>query len=634
MSTTTLGPAVEPSAAHDARWWTPILRDGRGRVAIVFLTILVLSGVLAGTIAPYDPAEQDLSVVLQGPSGDHLLGTDALGRDVLSRLMHAVLPSLWLAVIALIVFVSLGVPLGVLAGFRGGRLDSAISRTVEVLMAMPPIIVILVVLGVFSASPVAAMVTLGVLAAMGFARVVRGAALVVRNEPYVTAARVSGVRSGRIMGTHIARGVLGPVLVQATLFIGIALAVQSALAYLGLVGSADQPTFGGMIADASRVTFTDPWLLFPPGVALSGTILALGLLGDAIRDSTSAGTRRTSKRSPAAAVNAGPVLPARDGALLSVRGLAVTAHLTLVDDVSFDVLPGETVAVVGESGCGKTLTALAVLGLLPTGVAVSGGTVTFEGAGLVAGRAAGYDKVRGSGMAYVAQDALGSLDPTHTIGSHLLEVIACHEKLPKADARARALELLEQVRIPHPERVLNAYPHELSGGMAQRVNIALALAGRPRLLIADEPTTALDVTVQAEMLRLLRELRDQTGLAILLITHDWGVVADIADRVIVMYAGQVVEESPVGAVFTAARFPYTASLVAADHGRGTPGTALPTIPGRVPSPEAWPKGCRFSTRCPHAREVCTAGPLALVPSGMSLTRCVRVGELIDEGVLQ
>jgi peptide/nickel transport system permease protein len=308
--------------------------------------------------------------------------------------------------------------------------------------------------------------------------------------------------------------------------------------------------------------------------------------------------------------------------------------VTLVSDVTFHVRPGETVAVVGESGCGKSMTALAVLGLLPAGVRTTSGQVRFGGSDLVASGEKAYRAIRGSGIAYVSQDALGSLDPTHSVGSHLEEIIGRHEQLSASARRARAVELLHQVKLPDTDRVLAAYPHEISGGMAQRINIALGLAGRPELLIADEPTTALDVTVQAEILALLRELQDSTNMAILLITHDWGVVADLADRAVVMYAGEVVEQADVHTLFRTPRFPYTAALLAADPSTATEGARLPTLPGRVPAPGSWPTGCRFAGRCAFTRDECTAGPIPLmtVDTG-SVTRCIRVDELVREGNL-
>jgi peptide/nickel transport system permease protein len=648
METPPTPPASLTGAPAAATFRLPsLLRQPRGLVAVTYLVLLVLAGVFAGALAPHDPEQQDLAVVLQGPSSSHLLGADALGRDVLSRLLFGILPSLQNSLIALVIFLALGVPLGIVAGYRGGWLDAAVSRITELILAVPPIILVLVVLGVFSSSPAAAMVTFGVLAAPGLTRVVRGATLLVREELYVTAATVAGVHPLRIMATHVLRRVLGPILAQATVFAGVTLAVQAALSFLGLLSSGGKPTWGGMIGDAAQVISQTSWLLFPPGVLLALTVLAFGLLGDTIRDVTSgevaATSARATRRAQSKQAKTAPPAPApapatEEAAMLTVDRLQVSTAgptpLTLVDDASFTVAAGEVVAVVGESGCGKTMTALAILGLLPPGVTASGGRVLFGGTDLVAGGSEAYRKLRGGGIGYVPQDALASLDPTHTVGSHLMEVLGLQGAEPTSQRRARAVELMQQVKIPDPQRVLRSYPHEISGGMAQRVNIAIALAGRPRLLVADEPTTALDVTVQSEILRLLRELRDTTGMAIVIITHDWGVVADIADRAVVMYAGEVVERADVDALFATPRFPYTAALLAAEPSRAEEGARLPTLAGRVPAPGAWPTGCRFAGRCAFTREECTTAPLPLLRvSQESVTRCIRVDDLVSEGAL-
>lgn len=610
-----------------------------GVIASLFILLVVILGVLAPVIAPFPAGKQDLLVTLTGPSSTHWLGADTLGRDILSRLLYATVPSLGYALVALAVFLLLGVPLGIIAGYRGGRIDSIISRVAEIAMSIPAVIILLVVLAVFSSNPVAAMTTLGVLGSPGLIRVVRGVTLVVREEAFVTAATVAGVKPVNIMATHLVRRALGSILVQASVFIGAALVVQAALAFLGLLSGGDRPTWGGMIGEASTVISLTSWPLVPPGLIIILTVMAFGLLGDAIRDATSDESSTTVRRRRRTAT----VVPATEkldlhteGHLLQVHNLQVSLanEVRLVDDATFIVGQGEIVAVVGESGCGKSVTALATLGLLPPGLHVGGGSVVFDGVDLLAGGPQAYAAVRGRGIGYVAQDALGSLDPTHTIESHLREVILRHEKLSSPKLKERTQELLQQVQITDPGRVLKLYPHEISGGMAQRVNIALALAGRPRLIIADEPTTALDVTVQAEILHLLRDLQRSTQMSVLIITHNWGVVADIADRAVVMYAGEVVEMGDVYTVFKAPSFPYTAALLAADPSVSPLGERLETIPGRVPAPGNWPTGCRFAGRCPFAIDACVDGPLPLriVPSG-SVTRCIRAEELASEGVL-
>jgi peptide/nickel transport system permease protein len=324
--------------------------------------------------------------------------------------------------------------------------------------------------------------------------------------------------------------------------------------------------------------------------------------------------------------------------VLSVRGLTVAfaageAEVPVVSGVDFDIGPGETLGIVGESGCGKSVTVRSLLGLLPPGGRISGGSALF-GSALFGGRdlatmtERGYQTIRGSKIALIAQDPMNSLDPSFTVGSQLTEVLRHHNRarhnrsrhnrgrsnrVSRATARARVRELLTMVQLPDPDQVARCYPHELSGGMAQRALIAMALAGNPALLIADEPTTALDVTVQAEILALLRDLRDRLGMAIILITHDWGVLADACDRVVVMYAGQVVEQGALDDLYAAPRHPYTEGLLAANPRRATVGEPLPVIGGSVPAPAAWPSGCHFEPRCRYATAACTAGPVPLVP---------------------
>jgi peptide/nickel transport system permease protein len=452
--------------------------------------------------------------------------------------------------------------------------------------------------------------------------------------------------------------VAGPIIVQASLFAAYVLLFETGLAYLGLTASTGTPTWGGMVAEASTVIEQQEWLLVPSGTLIAVTILAFGLLGDAIRDAAvmdeaappparRAARRNTPREGDPRGPGARPATaaPAADTALLSVRGLSVSRRgragsTPVVDDVSFDVLPGETLGLVGESGCGKTVTALAILRLLPASLAVTSGQAGWAAGGAdqdgpdllrLSGRE--FGGLRGSALGYVSQEPQASLDPTGTVGSQLAEVVRRHDRAGRSAALARAAELLRQVELPDPEWTARAYPHELSGGMAQRVALALALAGRPRLLIADEPTTALDVTVQAELLALLRRLQRETGMAILLITHDWGVVADICDRTIVMYAGQVAEQGGAQELFDRPLHPYTLGLLRSHPSLARPGQPISALPGRVVQPGAWPAGCRFAPRCELADDECRAGPVSLTRHGPSRqARCLhteRVGDQVS-----
>ncbi len=300
-----------------------------------------------------------------------------------------------------------------------------------------------------------------------------------------------------------------------------------------------------------------------------------------------------------------------------------------VDGVSFAVAPGETLALVGESGSGKSVTALSILRLVPEPPGrVVAGRVLFRGRDLLGLPPREMRRVRGREISMVFQEPMTSLNPVFTCGEQIVEVLVLHERLGRRAARARALELLRLVGIPAPEQRLDEYPHQLSGGMRQRVMIAMALACRPALLIADEPTTALDVTIQAQILELLGRLRAELGMALLLITHDLGVVAEVADRVAVMYAGQVVEQAPVEGVFHATRHPYTAGLLASLPRLGERAAALRPIPGQVPDAARFPAGCRFHPRCPVAVERCRAAEPPLEPAGPGhLSRCWRAAEI-------
>ena len=271
-----------------------------------------------------------------------------------------------------------------------------------------------------------------------------------------------------------------------------------------------------------------------------------------------------------------------------------------VDGVSLHIDAGETLGVVGDSGCGKSVTASAIIGLLPGSGRIDGGSIWFGGRDLARASEAELRKLRGRKIAFVSQEPMVSLDPSYRVGFQIEEALRRHRGLSRSAARVRALELLRDMHFVDPGAVARRYPHELSGGMAQRVAIARALAGEPELLIADEPTTALDVTVQAEILELIRELQVTRQMAVLIVTHDWGVVADLCDRVVVMYAGQIVERSDVQSIFDTPLHPYTEALLASNPHLAPEAATLPTIPGTVPPPGSWPAGCRFSARCRYA----------------------------------
>ncbi|MDE3079934.1 MAG: ABC transporter ATP-binding protein [Paracoccaceae bacterium] len=313
--------------------------------------------------------------------------------------------------------------------------------------------------------------------------------------------------------------------------------------------------------------------------------------------------------------------------LLQVRGLAIRskgATTNLVDGVDLSVMPGETLCIVGESGSGKSLTALSLLGLLAKpALEVVGGTAVFEGRDLFALAPAELSKLRGDRIAMIFQEPMSALNPSIRIGEQIAEGVRRHRDVSHAAARDRALEMLRRVRIPAPERRLDDFPHQLSGGMRQRAMIAMALANDPVLLIADEPTTALDVTIQAQILDLMRSLKEEAGTALILITHDLGVVAEMADRIAVMYAGRIVEAGPTAEVFGNPQHPYTIGLMTSMPAFGQASERLVTIPGIVPSISAMPSGCRFSTRCPFRVAACAKVPPLIADARGHATACFR-----------
>jgi ABC-type dipeptide/oligopeptide/nickel transport system ATPase component len=457
--------------------------------------------------------------------------------------------------------------------------------------------------------PVMAM--FGVLLSPGFFRLTRTAVRNVRGELYIDAARVSGLSDARILRRHVTSVVRSPIIIQASISVGIATLMQTGLQFLGL-GDTTVPSWGQMLSDAFTNIYAAPTLVIWPGATIGLTVAALALLGSSLSDALvdrpatrRAGRRRAAEtaRAVAAVVSgvdgsdrspaAGRRRPAEPGApggdeLLRVSGLSVSypqpsgEDRRVLHDIELTVSRGEVLGLIGESGSGKTQTAFAVLGLLPAAATVSGGSIVFDGIAL-AGDPRAVARLRGRRIAYIPQEPMSNLDPAFTVGSQLVEPMRVVLGLSRAAARTRAMDLLERVGIAQPRRVFASYPHQISGGMAQRVLIAGAVSGNPDLLIADEPTTALDVTVQAEVLDLLRELQQERRMAMLMVTHNFGVVADICDRVAVMQDGRIVEQDEVRAIFTRASHPYTRSLVEAGMDNATarpPLSTAATVPAR------------------------------------------------------
>jgi oligopeptide/dipeptide ABC transporter ATP-binding protein len=605
-----------------------------GALSAAWLVLLLLASLTAPLWEPYPIDDQDPTHTLAGPSASHWLGTDELGRDVLTRIAAGSWISVGPAMLAVVVAFGIGIPLALLAAEHGRWVERGFSRFAELLLALPAVIILLAFVGAVGVHPWAIMTVLGVLLSAAVYRVFLGQAQSLRTRLYVDAARVNGVSSLRVNLRHVLPAMLTTIAVQAAQLFAVSILIEAGLAFMGFGPSVPAPSWGGLIADASQSVYADPWLMVPTGVVLALTVIAANVLADAVggeRERASGASSRP--RRPvvpvASGVPSGDAAPARDaGALLEVRGLtvAVADGPALVTGVSFALLPGAVLGLVGESGCGKTMTARALLGLLPEGVAVTGGSVWFADRDLAGLPERQLRAIRGREIALISQEPMVALDPVFSIGYQLTQPIRRLRGVGRAQARRIAAELLGQVGIVDARRMLRSYPHQLSGGMAQRVCIALALTGSPKLLIADEPTTALDVTVQAEILSLLRSLVQARGLSVILVSHDLGVIADLCDEVAVMYAGQVVESGTVTGVLGRPTHPYTAALLGANphvaDGLPVP-ERLPSIPGTVPAPADWAAGCRFAGRCSLATDACAQPVPASQAHGSGTVRCVH-----------
>jgi oligopeptide/dipeptide ABC transporter ATP-binding protein len=619
-----------------------VLRDKPAVLALAFLLLIILVAIFADFVAPHDP--DALGTPFETPTLDHPFGTDHNGRDTFSRVVYGAQVSLRSGFQIVGVALLIAVPLGLLAGFRGGGTDVTLMRVMDGLASFPPLVLALAVVGVLGAGLENVIIAISLVMIPGFARLTRAQTLAVREETFIEASHSMGTRPGRIRRKRVLPNVASPLIVAVSLAIGFALIAEAQLSLLGFGVQRPTSSWGTMIQDGRLYLSEHPWQVYVPSIALVLTILAFNTLGDGIRDALGLGMpkgkQRIKGRLGLTTVTrpADQVPPPGSDRLLSVTDLSVeflteAGPATVVDHVNFGVDAGEVVALVGESGSGKTVSSLAVMRLVasPPG-RITSGSVMFDGRDLLSLSFNEMREVRGDQIGMAFQDPMTSLNPAFTIGTQLVDTIRLHRSMSKSAARQRAQELLELVGIPDPERRLGDYPHQLSGGMRQRALLALSLSCEPRLLIADEPTTALDVTVQAQILDLIRSLQERTGMAVIFVTHDLGVVADLCSRVIVMYAGQVVEEATVEELYARPRHPYTEGLLAAIPQSGVAGERLASIPGVVPSAIAMPTGCRFHPRCPYAIPECETTPVELTTVGEShRSRCIRVGDLTLEG---
>ncbi|ROO87332.1 peptide/nickel transport system permease protein [Actinocorallia herbida] len=563
------GSAAQPPArrASAAR---RLLRDPQAVATATLVLLIVALGLLAPVLASHGPNASSLDHIDAGfGTPDYPLGGDHSGRDIWARLLHSINTS----VVSALIGAGIALAVGVTAGLVGGYYDrarSATEWTFSLIMTFPGLLLLIVLMPLTGGDFRVTMAIFGVLLSPGIYRIVRNQVVGVKNELFVDAARVSGLTDLRILARHVLSAVRGPVIVAAAFLCGSSIGVQAGLAFLG-VGPASTPSFGSMAAEGFQNLYIAPLQILWPSLVLGTMTASLVLFGNALRDTLEGATPKPAKNAlpKAAPAQAGDDAAGEDApaALLTVRDLAI-AYPTpsgelkeVVSGVDLRLETGETLGLVGESGSGKTQTAFAVLGVLPPEAVVTRGSIRLNGRELVGLGERELRGLRGKTIAYVPQEPMSNLDPSATVGSQLVEGLRAASGISRQEARERVLALLARVGIPDPERTFRSHPHEISGGMAQRVLIAGAVACRPVLLVADEPTTALDVTVQAEILDLLRDLQEEMGMAVLMVTHNFGVVADLCDRIAVMREGQVVETGTAMEIFHRARHPYTKLLL-------------------------------------------------------------------------
>ncbi len=571
--TATAAPAPKKQARRLTAWQL-LMNNTLAATGFYVISFIVVVALLAPLLPLHDPdATNPANRLFPVFSDGHPLGTDQLGRDILSRLIWGTRVSLLVGISASCIAAFFGSLIGLTAGYLGGRSDNIIMRGIDMLMAFPYILLALAIVAVLGPGLLNALYAIAIVNIPFFARNVRGITLGLSRREFVDAARLSGKGHVSIVLTEILPNVLPIIVITMSTTVGWMILETAGLSFLGLGAQPPQADLGSMLGQGRALLFTNPMVSIIPGVMVFLIVMSINLLGDGVRDALDPRLRAGALNRPMAVTRVDRrFVPEHDeadeDAALEVSELETSFESTLgpqpaVKGISFRLRKGRCLGLIGESGSGKSVTALSLLGLVasPPGV-ITGGRVSIQGKDVFSLNETEISAFRGGKVSYVFQDPLTTLHPLFTIGDQVAEAVRAHQPVGKAEAYAKAVELLKTVRIPDPEARANAYPHELSGGQRQRVGIAMALANDPDVIIADEPTTALDVTVQAEILRLLQVLRKERGLALLFITHDFGVVAEICDRVAVMRFGEIVEAGDTETVLGNPQHDYTKRLIA------------------------------------------------------------------------
>ena len=599
------------------------------KIALVILVAVVLISILAPIIAPYDPYA--IGMARQAPDAAHIFGTDDKGRDILSRILYGGRISLVIGFGSVLFALVLGSIVGALAAVSRKAVSEVIMRILDIIMSVPGIALAAVLVTILGNSVPAIIFSIGFMYTPQIARIVRANIVSEYGEDYVRAVIVSGARAPWILMKHVLRNCAAPIMVFTVTLVADAIIFEASLTFLSAGIAEPTPTWGNILADARAGVLSGRWWqALYPGIAIMLTCLALNILSEGITDAMAAApsapvdTENSESRREADLLVADPVraykeqagsLAARLSALrevelartdrrvpdysveplLQVKNLSIGfprhGDVNVVDNVSFDVRPGQCMALVGESGCGKSITTKTIMNLLPDTARIQG-EVLYKGQDLLKLSPEEHRKLLGTEIAMVYQDSLSALNPSMLISAQM-------KQLTSRGGTRSAEELLELVGLD-PKRTLESYPHELSGGQCQRVIIAMALTRDPSLVICDEPTTALDVTVQKQVIKLLNDLQKKLGFAMIFVSHDLALVAEVASEITVMYAGQVVESAPTKELLTNPIHEYTQGLLGSVLSiEAHDGSRLHQVPGSVPSPADFPAGDRFAPRSSH-----------------------------------
>lgn len=613
-----------------------VVRNRLAGLGLVVLFGIILLAILTPLLPLAPPNAIDTPNRFVLPFSDNaLLGTDHLGRDLLSRLLWGTQLSLAVGLAAAFIAGFFGALLGIVAGYMGGRTDSLIMRSVDILMAFPYILLALAIVAALGPGLMNALIAVAVVNIPFFARNVRGVAVTLAQADFIQSARLSGRSDISILVFELLPNVASVIIIAFSTTVGWMILETAGLSFLGLGSQPPQADLGSMLGEGRAALITNPHTSIIPGIMIFLIVMGINLLGDGIRDALDPRLAKgqLEKPSPLTRVGDGliqspPIVSSASKAVMDVNHLSTNFEVgevvnKAVRDVSFSISSGECLGLVGESGSGKSVTALSLTRLVasPPGVVVSG-SVRISDQELISLPYEGIRAIRGRRVAYIFQDPLTSLHPLHRIGHQLTEAMSTHSRGADSVFVERAKNLLSEVRIPNPERVMDAYPHELSGGMRQRIGISMALANDPDLIIADEPTTALDVTVQAQILAILNDLRQQRGLSILFISHDLNVMAQICDRVAVMYAGEIVEMGRAPDILEHPKHPYTAALLACSPQIGQGRQSLQPIMGMPPTGHEPLNACAFANRCSRVQPVCQQQPVEIIDMDSQLVRCL------------